>query len=83
MKEAPTAKDNKTVIDQRHYAVLDNDGLSLRDRGLHPIQILVPDTQSPEFAEEARRQSEAVRDDPHEKEIFDFIDAVMDYSGWV
>ncbi|MEU6646941.1 antitoxin MazE family protein [Saccharomonospora sp. NPDC046836] len=32
----------------------------LRRQGLRPIQIWVPDTSSPEFAEAARAQSEAV-----------------------
>ena len=55
---------------------------ALRAQGLRPIQIWVPDTRKPGFAEEARRQSLAVRDDPHEKEIFDFIDAVMEGTEW-
>jgi hypothetical protein len=55
---------------------------SLRARGLRPIQIWVPDTRKPGFAEEAHRQSLASRNDPHEKEIFDFIDAVMEGTEW-
>lgn len=55
---------------------------ALRAQGLRPIQIWVPDTRRPGFAEEARRQSLAVRDDPHEKEILDWIEKAMDYSGW-
>lgn len=55
---------------------------ALRAQGLRPIQIWVPDTRRPGFAEEARRQSLAVRNDPHEKEVFDFIDAVMEGTEW-
>jgi len=56
---------------------------SLRARGLRPIQIWVPDTRRPGFAEEARRQCLALRNDPQEKEALDFIEREMDYSGWV
>jgi hypothetical protein len=55
---------------------------ALRAQGLRPIQIWVPDTRKPAFAEEARRQSLALRDDPHEKEVLDWIEQIMDYSGW-
>ncbi|MBN9616615.1 MAG: antitoxin MazE family protein [Acidobacteriales bacterium] len=55
---------------------------ALRAQGLRPIQIWVPDTRRPGFAEEARRQSLAVRDDPQEKEVLDWIEKAMDYSGW-
>ncbi len=52
---------------------------ALRAQGLRPIQIWIPDTRRPGFAEEARRQSLAIaRDKKHEKEIFDFNDAVME-----
>jgi hypothetical protein len=56
---------------------------SLRARGLRPIQIWIPDTRKPGFAEEAHRQSLAVRNDPHEKEIQNLIEEMMDYTGWV
>jgi hypothetical protein len=56
---------------------------SLRAQGLRPIQIWVPDTRKPGFADEIRRQCLALRDDPQEKEVLDFIERAMDYSGWV
>jgi hypothetical protein len=56
---------------------------SLRAQGLRPVQIWIPDTRRPGFAEEARRQSLAVSKDPREKEVLDWIEQVMDYSGWV
>lgn len=55
---------------------------SLRARGLRPVQIWVPDTRRPGFAEEARRQCLAVRDDPQEKEALDWIGKAMDSTGW-
>ena len=55
---------------------------NLRAKGLRPIQLWVPDTRRAGFSEEARRQGELLRDDPHEKEVFDFIDAVMEGTEW-
>ncbi|MSP02308.1 MAG: DUF3018 family protein [Acetobacteraceae bacterium] len=34
----------------------------LRGQGLRPVQIWVPDTRAPGFAEECRRQSRLIRD---------------------
>ena len=55
---------------------------ALRKAGLRPIQIWVPDTSAPGFAEECRRQSLMLRDDPHEQEIMDFLEAAADQEGW-
>ena len=46
----------------------------LRRRGLRPIQIWVPDTRAPGFAEEARRQSRLVDADDEFDEIMNFIE---------
>ena len=54
----------------------------LRAAGLRPVQIWVPDTRRPGFAEECRRQSRSLRDDPHEREILDWIEAAADTEGW-
>ncbi len=52
----------------------------LRRRGLRPIQIWVPDTRAPGFADEARRQSRLVDADRAEfDEIMDFIES---NSAW-
>jgi hypothetical protein len=48
----------------------------LRNEGLRPIQIWVPDVRSPGFAAEAHRQSLAVGTSPQEAEDQAFIDAV-------
>lgn len=48
----------------------------LRQQGLRPIQIWVPDVRSPSFKAEAHRQSLAVANSAHAKGDQDFIDAV-------
>lgn len=50
----------------------------LRQQGLRPIQIWVPDTLSPAFVTEAHRQSLAVARSPHAKDDQGFIDAVSE-----
>jgi len=52
----------------------------LRQQGLRPIQIWVPDMRSPSFVQEAHRQSLAVARSPRAKEDQAFIDAVSDES---
>jgi hypothetical protein len=54
----------------------------LRERGLRPVQIWVPDTRRPEFAMECRRQSELLKSDAHEKEMLDFLEQAADREGW-
>ena len=50
----------------------------LRQQGLRPIQIWVPDVRSPLFAAEARRQSLAVARSPHAEKDRDFIEAISE-----
>ncbi len=50
----------------------------LRQQGLRPIQIWVPDVRSPEFIAEAHRQSLAVAQSVHAREDQAFIDAVSE-----
>lgn len=52
----------------------------LRQQGLRPIQIWVPDTRGPEFAAEAHRQSLAAAQSPHAKEDQDFIESLSDFD---
>ncbi|OYQ33413.1 hypothetical protein CHU95_13445 [Niveispirillum lacus] len=54
----------------------------LRAAGLRPIQIWVPDTRRPGFAEECRRQSLALRNDPQEREVGEWLEQVADHEGW-
>jgi hypothetical protein len=50
----------------------------LREQGLRPIQIWVPDVRSPAFRSEAHRQSAAIAASPHAKQDQAFLDAVSD-----
>ncbi len=54
----------------------------LRRAGLRPIQLWVPDTRQPGFAEECRRQSARVTDDPQEHALQAWLLAVADDDGW-
>ena len=55
---------------------------ALRAAGLRPIQIWVPDTRRRGFAAECRRQSLTLRDDPHERDVLEWIDKVADQDDW-
>lgn len=50
----------------------------LRQQGLRPIQIWVPDVRSPAFKAEAHRQSLVVAQSAQEQEDQDFVDALSD-----
>lgn len=50
----------------------------LRQQGLRPIQIWVPDVRSPKFRKEAHRQSLAVASSPHAADDQAFIDSVSE-----
>lgn len=50
----------------------------LRAEGKRPITLWVPDTRTPEFAAEARRQSLAVSNSPHAEDDQAFIDAISE-----
>lgn len=67
----------KTTADrvQKHRA-------GLRAAGLRPVQIWVPDTRSTGFADECRRQSLALQDDPQETEMANWLEAAADTKGW-
>ena len=57
---------------------------SLRSAGLRPVQIWVPDTRRPDFADECRRQSQLVaqadRNDDATAQIMEA--ALEDVEGW-
>ncbi len=57
---------------------------ALRIAGLRPVQIWVPDTRRPGFAEECRRQSRlATEADKADAELLQFMDeALADVDGW-
>jgi hypothetical protein len=52
----------------------------LRQQGLRPIQIWVPDLRSPLFVAEARRQSRAVARSVYAKEDQGFVDAISEQA---
>jgi hypothetical protein len=54
----------------------------LRGAGLRPVQIWVPDTRHSGFAEECRRQSMLLRDDPQEAETLSWLADAADAQGW-
>ena len=53
-----------------------------RAEGLRPVQHWVPDTRSPAFIAEARRQSLALRGDPAEREVLEWIAEIADDEPW-
>jgi hypothetical protein len=55
---------------------------ALRASGLRPIQIWVPDTRRPGFAEECRRQSLLLIGDQHEVDMLRWLDRVADRDDW-
>ncbi len=52
----------------------------LREQGLRPLQIWVPDMRAPGFRAEAHRQSAAVAASAHAAEDQSFIDAVSEWG---
>lgn len=52
----------------------------LRQQGLRPIQIWVPDVRSKTFQAEAHRQSLAVAETSYAREDQDFVDAVSEFG---
>lgn len=57
---------------------------TLRMAGLRPVQIWVPDTRRPDFAEECRRQCRLVaQTDAADTSMQQFMDeALIDVDGW-
>lgn len=55
----------------------------LRAEGLRPLQIWVPDTRTPEIAQQVARQCHKLATDPAEQEIMDFVaEAAAQTEGW-
>jgi len=48
----------------------------LRERGLRPVQIWVPDVRAPEFVAEAHRQSAAIAASERDADDQAFVDAI-------
>jgi hypothetical protein len=54
----------------------------MRAKGLRQIQLWVPDTRSPAFVAECRRQSLLVAADPAEELIMAELEGLQDTEGW-
>ena len=54
--------------------------MNQKAKGRRLLRIWVPDTSTPEFQAEARRQALLLRDAPDEEEVMAFIEAVTDYG---
>jgi hypothetical protein len=50
----------------------------MRAKGLRPVQLWLPDTRTPEFGAEARRQSRLVAESPGEADDQAFVDAISE-----
>jgi hypothetical protein len=48
----------------------------LREQGLRPVQIWVPDVRAPEFVAESHRQSAVIAVSEHEADDQAFVDAI-------
>lgn len=53
---------------------------SLRRKGLRPVQLWVPDTRAPGFAEEVRRQCEAIDAADREDGTMDWVERVSAFD---
>ena len=54
----------------------------MRDQGFRPLQLWVPDTRSPKFAAECRRQSLSIARSP-EGDVESFLEAAaQEIEGW-
>lgn len=51
----------------------------LRQQGLRPVQIWVPDVRAPGFAAEAHRQSALAAASPYEADDQAFVDAISSF----
>ncbi|MBT3447520.1 MAG: antitoxin MazE family protein [Candidatus Thioglobus sp.] len=54
----------------------------LREQGLRPIQIWIPDARRDGFAQECQRQSQLLQNDAHEHEISSWIEQAADQTEW-
>lgn len=55
----------------------------MRRAGLRLVQLWVPDTRTPRFAEECRRQSRAASKHPRaEEQVLTWLDQTRDTNGW-
>lgn len=53
----------------------------MRAKGMKLVQFWVPDTSSPAFKAEARRQSRLIAQSPYEADDQAFIDSISEFQG--
>ncbi len=53
----------------------------LREQGMRPITIWVPDIRSPKFAAEARRQCRLANKSPHAGDDQAWVDSMVEWSA--
>jgi len=54
----------------------------IRAAGFRMVQLWVPDTRTPRFPRECRRQPRLASRQAHESEVLDEIEALHDDEGW-
>jgi len=59
-----------------------NHRAALRDAGMRPITIWLPDTRRAGFTEECRRQSLSLCKDAQETKMLSQLSVVADREGW-
>jgi hypothetical protein len=52
----------------------------LREQGLRPVQLWVPDTRAPAVAERIGRQCRALAADPQEAEVLEWLEAAAGFA---
>ena len=79
-----TSKKGISMVSMHVNARVQKHRNALRMAGLRPVQIWVPDTRRPDFAEECRRQSIlAAKTDMADADMQHFMDEVLaDIDGW-
>lgn len=55
---------------------------ALREKGLKPVQIWVPDTRRKGFSEECKKQALLVKNSEADIQIDEFLDDAADLRGW-
>ena len=55
---------------------------ALRNAGLRPVQLWLPDTRKAGFSEECKKQSQALYEDALEDDVLSWIESSSDGEGW-
>ena len=59
---------------------VNNHRTRLRDSGLKPVQLWVPDPKAPGFLAECRRQSQLIQNDPAERRDLELLVEIADWG---